>query len=137
MDAVAFQQAHPKNYIYYLKNLVASTLNPGNVVMGINLSVQNGTLALSSADSVCSEAELEGSSISFQASLYEMNYALSGLVYLVSFSHATLFEIFLFSGRGRATVNLDQPRFRWSTVRFVVSCRVSCQAILRTSEGVS
>ena len=51
--------------------------------MEINLSVQNGTLALTSPDTVCSEDPLEGQTISFQGSLYAINYALSGLVYWV------------------------------------------------------
>lgn len=51
--------------------------------MEINLSVQNGTLALTSPDTVCSEESLEGQSISFQGSRYSINYALSGLVYWV------------------------------------------------------
>ena len=51
--------------------------------MEINLSVQNGTLALTSADSVCSEEALEGPSISFQGSRYSINFALSELVYWV------------------------------------------------------
>ncbi len=60
--------------------------------MGITLSVHSGTLALSSAGSVCSEGALGGPSIDFRASLYEMNYALSGLVYLVRPPYATLLE---------------------------------------------
>lgn len=49
----------------------------------MNLSVQNGTLALANADAVCSEEALEGTSISFRGSRYSVNYALSGLMYLV------------------------------------------------------
>lgn len=51
--------------------------------MDITLSVQNGTLRLASAGSACSEEALEGPSISFQGSLFTINDALSGLVYLV------------------------------------------------------
>lgn len=61
--------------------------------MEIKLSVQNGTLALTSADTVCSEEALEGSSISFHGSRYSVNFALSGLVYWVR-SHPLVPRVF-------------------------------------------
>lgn len=51
--------------------------------MEINLSVQTGMLALTSADTVCSEEALEGASISFKGSRSTIDHALSGLVYWV------------------------------------------------------
>lgn len=54
--------------------------------MEVSLWAHNGTLTLTSGDSVCSEGGMDGNgrkSINFQGPLHAINKALSGLVYLV------------------------------------------------------
>lgn len=58
---------------------------PGDGLMDISLSVEEGTLFLRPTGSICSEEALEGPSLKYRGSLYSVNNALAGMIYLVRF----------------------------------------------------
>lgn len=70
---------------FSLPILTPTTLTPpaGDGLLEMTLSVEEGTLVLPSASFVCADGTLEGSSVNFRGSLYAVNDALSGLLYLV------------------------------------------------------